>query len=103
MLYGALVYIDKDKKQTRDIEGAIQKGLRLYERHHGKVQRLTMVALVNPKMYREQELEGKTFSIDVDSHSNVPYAHLWVCKLGDVDYDRQEKKHDEDRQDRLSV
>lgn len=86
MLHGALVYIDKDKNGDRDIEGAIRRGLRLYERHYGKTPALELIALVNPKMFTEQKLQEGGYSLDVEWHENVPYSNLWVCKIGDVDY-----------------
>ncbi len=88
MLHGALVYVDKDKKGERLVGEAIQKGLRLYERHYGRVPALELVALVSPGFYNDCKLSGQKFQIDLEWHDGVPYGNLWVCKIGDIDYDR---------------
>ncbi len=81
MLHGALVVIEKNKNKERQIEDAIQAGIRLYQKHNPKFPALELIAYVSPRI-QEECIGEQTFSIDVDVNPKVPYALLWVCRKG---------------------
>lgn len=83
MLYGALIIVEKNKNKEREIEEAIQNGIRLYQKHNPDVPALECVAYVHPRLYAE--LDGKTYSIEVIGNRVVPYPLLWICRKGESD------------------
>lgn len=80
MIKGYVVLIEKLKDGTRLIDVAITVGIQGYRRHYPKTKLEDMEGLVNPRMYEECGLAGKTGDgLRIYPDLDIPYRELWVC------------------------